>query len=754
MPSRYKNLHNNIKEISDNCNWGNYEVLLGKDGLCFGLVFMWGQALLCNDLETYYKRMNILIRNYEFRDKKLSQLINESVENVPQKKSSSHRFDQCIHYNDNKLLFSLRPFLGSLLLYHNPSRTSLFLIDKCLYTQNSILSSRYAIPDMLHLRENMTGDNAIGLPFLKIHHKPYVGTTVEYADILQSLVNAYSEFDTNFFIVLTSHNHAVAIGRLGSNVIFYDANLMSGFCALHAKYGISETKTLTRKHLTRAFGLYCVEEPTALNISVYMRPEFHRLNKREKETENRLRDSYILNSLKDKIIKDLKSHSSFLAFGRKNKSRAEFSAKTITLINTLSDFHTYLTEELLLISGKKASIFIMPHYKHNHSIDVGKEKSPYYRIINNTLKNISYFLVKSTEIYYDIVLPKMIKKNYQTKYSFLYIACEGGHKRVVGILLKNKADVNKGTAKASPLFIACQHGHTDVVNLLLKNKADANKFTKDCNSSPLIVACGGGYLDIVNLLIKYKTDATRCNKDGVSPLISACEKGNIDIIKILINNMANINGCTKEGISPLITACKYGHLNIVELLVSKKVDVNRPTKDGKSPLMIACGNGYLDIAKVLIKNNANVNFASSSQHTSLMLACQNKHIKTVSFFLTSLGTLDKTTNDIAKYLISACGKENSNIKILNLLKSKFPNHDINEAWNMPREEKKPELLTPLLQACYFNYKVCICWLLDNYAGIIKDNVKFENHNALEWYKTHNKKLDYDPQIELRLKKLN
>ena len=91
MPSKYQNLRNNIKDISKNCkckctspdcaseHWkfGDYYTLLGGEGYCFGLVFMWGQAVLTGGEPTlvngtlfpkgeatYLQRLEELTREY------------------------------------------------------------------------------------------------------------------------------------------------------------------------------------------------------------------------------------------------------------------------------------------------------------------------------------------------------------------------------------------------------------------------------------------------------------------------------------------------------------------------------------------------------------------------------------------------------------------------------------------------------------------------------------------------------------------
>ena len=65
----YVHLIDNIREISMSCiKFGDYSSLLQSfKGLCLGLVFMWGQAVVINDSGTHDARLDMLTRDYSAR---------------------------------------------------------------------------------------------------------------------------------------------------------------------------------------------------------------------------------------------------------------------------------------------------------------------------------------------------------------------------------------------------------------------------------------------------------------------------------------------------------------------------------------------------------------------------------------------------------------------------------------------------------------------------------------------------------------
>ena len=80
-------------------------------------------------------------------------------------------------------------------------------------------------------------------------------------------------------------------------------------------------------------------------------------------------------------------------------------------------------------------------------------------------------------------------------------------KEEVKELLQSNANIEAkgGGLKQTPLHFAAKRGHRDIVDLLLKEKADIE--AKNVNqSTPLHFAVGSGHRDIVDLLLEKKAD--------------------------------------------------------------------------------------------------------------------------------------------------------------------------------------------------------------------------------------------------------
>ncbi|MDR3441700.1 MAG: ankyrin repeat domain-containing protein [Legionella sp.] len=173
----------------------------------------------------------------------------------------------------------------------------------------------------------------------------------------------------------------------------------------------------------------------------------------------------------------------------------------------------------------------------------------------------------------------------------LYTSCRNGHVEMVRELLKhgnihiNQAD-NKGI---TPLYAACHNGHYEVVLELLKQEGiDINQADNE-GITPLYAACRNGHYEVVRELLKHEgIGINQANSKGATPLHIACRKGHTRIAAILMDSkhIDSINSLDSKKNTPLHIACRsnhtYGKKELFEALLNKGASLSLKNKFGKS----------------------------------------------------------------------------------------------------------------------------------------------------------------------------
>ncbi|GFS36342.1 ankyrin repeat-containing protein [Nephila pilipes] len=177
--------------------------------------------------------------------------------------------------------------------------------------------------------------------------------------------------------------------------------------------------------------------------------------------------------------------------------------------------------------------------------------------------------------------------------TLLGLAAINGYTKVVDILAKAEADVNKVLGEGNtPLHLAAYYGHTEIVDILIKAGANLDA-ASDRKSAPLHWAAYNGCKDTVNILIKAGANLDAVNDCKNTPLHWAVFSNHTEIVNILIKAGANLNVVNGSKDTPLSQAAYHNNTEMVNILMKAGTD-----------LLLFDKNGYIRqfLEKKAIKN--------------------------------------------------------------------------------------------------------------------------------------------------------
>ena len=219
----------------------------------------------------------------------------------------------------------------------------------------------------------------------------------------------------------------------------------------------------------------------------------------------------------------------------------------------------------------------------------------------------------------------------------LHLACRGGHKDVVDVLLLGAASPNvRDSHGYSPLHHACLHGHASLLPTLLarakevySNKGEAERL--------LSLACGQDNADVVKCLIDF-IPSLLSDARGPTAVHAACFHGQCAALKILLEHGfpadAPVGPDVDRGAAPLHVASKAGHDSVAAVLIQFGARVDVANADGDTPLHLACSEGRVGAARLLLdEGSAHVDTENSDGRTALHAAAEKGFDEIVALLL-------------------------------------------------------------------------------------------------------------------------
>ncbi|AXH33462.1 ankyrin repeat domain-containing protein [Francisella opportunistica] len=530
MPkSKYDLLKDNIKDISDKSDWGDYYNKLGlPDGLCFGLAYMWGQANLAGDQETFYDRLDILTKDYS-NEVKLSKIVREYTDlqrkNSPYNKSVA-RYKENLLKDNYDLILSIRAFLDGLLLYHNPSKTYFFSyrINSNLVSQNGYEASKYVINGSLFQKDSTYYD-ACSLPLLEIYNKSYAGNEKSFVTYLEPLITKLKNplSKNPYLIIFNTHNHVIAC----TTQFIFDANYLEVKYLTKNYFYYNEYKQ-EAELAKRLFESFLPENKNgilAVNVTIFIAPtqivDFDIMSFKKRLSEHfadkfniGLKSYYKYNN--ERLSEEYNNERLSEGYYKYNNEYKNHISKSLNLNSRFNKLNSIIAtckniNELLYIFLEEKNFL-------SKVIDINQE---YTKLVYSLLKQIQSKFISDAEENYKKNLKDMVQKKYHINTFLLFIASEKNHTDVVKLLLLDqRTEVNQATNNGfTPFLVACKNGHIDIVKLLLLDQRIKVNQADNDGTTPFMISCENGYIDIVELLLlDSRTEANQAKNSGIKSL--------------------------------------------------------------------------------------------------------------------------------------------------------------------------------------------------------------------------------------------
>ncbi|KAJ9272423.1 hypothetical protein DTO212C5_1608 [Paecilomyces variotii] len=275
----------------------------------------------------------------------------------------------------------------------------------------------------------------------------------------------------------------------------------------------------------------------------------------------------------------------------------------------------------------------------------------------------------------------------------IHQAVQAGSLNAVKLLLSvdPKCAHSHTTEGINTIWIAAQGGHANIIGLLINQEVDVNAPAIESRRTPIHQAAQNGHLKVVELLLEHGAMADPIDSDHITPLWSAAQEGHYDICKLLLENDVAIEVESSDAARrPMHQAAQCGHLRIVELLLSYGAAPDPTDNSGITPLWSAAQQGHAKIVRRLLEADARVDVTSyDGSRQPIHQAAQNGHLETVQVLLDfgakATPEEDSFDDTTPSPFWLACGSTNGNTDIVKL----FLHHGADVNFSVASSGKKP-----------------------------------------------------------------
>ncbi|XP_052760434.1 E3 ubiquitin-protein ligase MIB2-like isoform X2 [Mya arenaria] len=225
--------------------------------------------------------------------------------------------------------------------------------------------------------------------------------------------------------------------------------------------------------------------------------------------------------------------------------------------------------------------------------------------------------------------PKLINEKHKGL-TALIISAHEGHKGVVDILIKCKADLNLREEKGNTaLMAALMKKREEVSMMLIEAGADIRMWNANGRTA-LHFAASNGANSVLRELLNRKADPNRQDAAGDTPLHDAIHNKNNSAVPFLVAAPdANLKLLNAKGHIALHLAAMKDDEMAVERILTKAPELKnaRKSTDGYTALHIAAINDNTAVIKTLVRMKCDVDARNINKYTPLHLSCHQGHLE-------------------------------------------------------------------------------------------------------------------------------
>lgn len=182
--------------------------------------------------------------------------------------------------------------------------------------------------------------------------------------------------------------------------------------------------------------------------------------------------------------------------------------------------------------------------------------------------------------------------------SSLRHAIDGGHVKVIKILLHYGAELDLETGGSSILSTAARRGHTEFVVFLLDRGISASSDI-DQTCHPMLDSVLYMHHDVVQAFLDKKVDPNTTDNMGRSGLILAAQTAQLDMVEMFLRYGGLVNFTDRLGRTPLLFGTLMRSYAIVQVLLENgSTDLETKSCAARTPVSVALEFNFLEICRL------------------------------------------------------------------------------------------------------------------------------------------------------------